>query len=92
MTTLVPFLPSATASPPFQSVFTMDGVSYSGTATWNVAAQRWYFTLTGQNGNVIWNGALVASPDNFNIYLAPGIFKTSTLLFRDGTNNFEQTP
>ncbi|NDU92755.1 MAG: hypothetical protein G3I10_09160 [Ferrovum sp.] len=90
--TIIPFIPSLTASPPFQATFTLDGANYLGSVRWNIAGQRFYFTLTDQNGNLIWNGALVASPANFDIYLAPGIFKTSTLLFRDGTNNFEQTP
>lgn len=92
MTTLVAFQPNNSASPPFRAVFTLDGATYTGAATWNVMAQRWYFTLSDQNGNVVWNGALVGSPLTANIYLASGIFETSTLLFREDTGNFEQNP
>lgn len=92
MTTLVPFQASQTTAPPFQATFTLDGASYNGAATWNVSGQRWYFTLTDLNGNVVWSGALVGSPEASNIYLAPGIFTTSTILYREGTNNFEVEP
>lgn len=92
MTMLVAFQPNNTASPPFQANFTLDGSSYSGAAWWNIAGQRWYFSLTDQSGNNIWTGPLIGSPLNFNILLAPGIFKTSTLLYRADTGNFEQTP
>ena len=92
MTTLVPFTPSANTSPPFSHVFTLDGQSYLGTVTWNFAAQRWYFTLTDSSGAVVWNGGMVGSPDGYNIYLALGVFTTSTILFRKDTGNFEVNP
>ena len=60
--------------------------------TWNITAQRWYLTLTDQNSVLVWNGALVGSPLNADIYLAPGIFTTSTLLYREDSGNFEVTP
>jgi hypothetical protein len=92
MTTYVPLSLNNNQSPPFQSNFTMDGNGYNGAVTWNVAGQRWYFTLTNQAGTVIWNGALVGSPPNYDILLAPGIFMVSTLLYREDTGNFEQNP
>ena len=92
MTTYIQFNPSDAVSPPFTQTFTLDGVNYSGTATWNVAAQRYYFTLTDQSGTVVWNGGLVGSPDNYDIYLALGIFTTSTLLYRANTGYFEVNP
>ena len=92
MTTLVPFLPSNVASPPFQATVTLDGTQYSLTATWNVYRGDWYFTITDQSGNVTFNGALIASPPDYDIYLAPGIFTTSTILYRDSTGNFEINP
>lgn len=88
--TVIPFTPNATQA--FSSLFTLDNVTYTGTVTWNVYAQRWYLILTDAAGNVAWNGGLVASPDDANIYLAPGVFTTSTLLFRDSTNQFEVEP
>ncbi|MHB1644605.1 MAG: hypothetical protein ACYCS8_18465 [Acidithiobacillus sp.] len=91
MTTLVPFI-TANTSPPFQAIFTLDGGQYSGVATWNLTGQRWYFTLSDLSGNLIWNGPLIGSPLTADIPLAPGIFQTSTLLYRADTGNFEQTP
>lgn len=92
MTTLIQFTPNDNQSPPFQQVFVLDGASYSGTAVWNFAAQRWYFTLADQPGNVVWNGALVASPDSYDIFLALGVFQTSTILYRANTGYFEVNP
>lgn len=53
---------------------------------------RWYVTLTDQNGNIAWSGGMVGSPLGFDIPLAPGVFSTSTLLYREDTGNFEINP
>ena len=90
--TIIPFTPSNTALPPFSTQFTLDGTTYTGIVTWNFAAQRFYLSLNDQYGNIIWMGSLVGSPLTANIYLALGIFKTSTLLYRADTENFEVTP
>lgn len=90
--TIIPFQPNNTQAPPFQAIFTLDGQSYTGIATWNVAGQRWYFTLSDQGGTNIWTGALIGSPQGRDIYLAPNIFETSTLVYREDTGNFEQNP
>ena len=90
--TIIPFQPNNNAAPPFAATFTLDGTAYTGSVTWNVTGQRWYFTLSDQSGTVIWNGALIGSPLDFDILLAPNIFTTSTILFREDTNNFEVTP
>lgn len=92
MTTLVPFTPSTNTYPPFSTTFTLDGASYLGSCTWNFAAQRWYLTLTNSSGSIVWHGALVGSPDTSDIYLALGIFTTSTILYREGSGNFEINP
>lgn len=92
MTTLIPFQPSNATTPPFQSTVTLDGAAYALTVTWNIAAQRWYVTLTDQNGNVTWCGAMVGSPLGADIVLAPGIFVSSTILYREDTGNIEVTP
>lgn len=89
MTTLVPFNPNPSASPPWRTIFTLDGASVVGTATWNVFAQRWYLSLTDQSGNNLWTGALVASPEGFDIQLAPDVFRNSTILYRETSGNFE---
>jgi hypothetical protein len=92
MTTLIPFQPSNVTTPPFQATVTLDSVAYSATVTWNIAGQRWYLTLTDQSGNVAWNGAMVGSPLDADIYLAPGIFLSSTILYREDTGNIETNP
>ena len=90
--TLVAFTPNASIAPPWAYVFTLDQTPVMAVALWNVAAQRWYLQLSDQNANILWMGALVGSPLNADIVLAPGIFSTSTLLFREETGNFEVTP
>lgn len=90
-TTTIAFSPSTTASPPFQAIFTLDSASYTASVTWNMAAQRWYLTLTDADGAVTWCGAMVGSPLSTDILLAPGIFTTSTLLYREDSGNFEVT-
>ena len=92
MTTLIPFQPNNSASPPFSVTVTLDSTSYQLVVTWNLAGQRWYASLQDQSGNTVWMGALIGSPLNSNIYLALGIFTTSTLLYRADTGNFEITP
>jgi len=97
MTTFIAFTPQMTSqpsntAPPFTAIFILDSKSYQGNVTWNFAAQRWYLTLTDSNNNLAWNGPLIGSPLNYNIYLAPGIFTTSTLLYREDTGNFEVNP
>ena len=92
MTTYVVFQPNAQTAPPFSATFVLDGQTYNGAATWNVYGQRWYFTLTDQLGDTIWNGPLIGSPLTSNIQLAPEIFETSTILYREDTGNFEVTP
>lgn len=92
MTTLIKFAPSSNSTPPFKETFTLDGQSYTGVATWNFAAQRWYFSLTDYTGKTVWNGALVGSPESVDIYLALGIFQSSTILYRAGTGYFEVNP
>lgn len=92
MTTLIPFAPVNTAVPPFSTPLTLDGTSYQGSVTWNVYGQRWYLSIIDQNGNTIWNGAMVGSALNYDVPLAPGIFSTSKILYRENTGNIEVTP
>lgn len=91
MTTIL-FDPSPTSSPPFQVSVTLDGVPYSFAAMWNFYRQGWYFSLTNQAGNIIVNQPLIGSPPDSDIYLAPGMFMTSTLVYRVSTGNIEVGP
>lgn len=90
--TTYPFAPVDSAFPPWQSQMTLDGTSYKVVAYWNIYGQRWYITLTDAQNNVKWTGPVIGSSDSFNVYLAPGIFTTSTLLYRVSTGNFEVWP
>lgn len=92
MTTYIQFLPSNTATPPFSATVTMDGNTYSLSVTWNIAGQRWYLTISDQNGNVVWSGGMIGSPLTSDILLAPGIFQTSTILYREDTGMIEIAP
>ncbi|MFM0503969.1 phage baseplate plug family protein [Paraburkholderia caffeinilytica] len=90
--TVIPFAPSPTQTPPFQVTVTLDTVPYNLTAMWNFAAQRWYASLVSASGTVAWYGALVGSPLDYDIPLAPGIFTTSKIIYREDSGNFEITP
>ena len=92
MTTIIAFTPSNNSAPPFSTSITMDGNSYGLSCFWNLYRGGWYYQLTDQNGNIVITAALVGSPLGSNIYLAPGIFQTSTILYRSDTVNFEITP
>jgi hypothetical protein len=90
--TLIPLTLNNALTPPFSTPLTLDGASYLGAVTWNVVGQRWYLSIIDQSGSVTWCGALVGSPLDYDIYLAPGVFQTSTLLFREDTGNIEVNP
>jgi hypothetical protein len=92
MTTLIPFTPSNASNPPFSTPITLDGVSYVLNVAWNFYGQRYYMTISDTSGNVMWNGAMVGSPLNYDIFLAPGVFNQSTILFREDSGNIEVTP
>ena len=61
MTTYVAFAP-ATTGPPFTFQATLDGSSYVVATAWNVAAQRWYVSITDQFGNLVVNRPMLGSP------------------------------
>ena len=90
--TTIPFQPSPNGTPPFQATVTLDGNAYLCAVTWSLSGQRWYMTLTDMSGNVAWSGAMVGSPLTSDILLAPGVFSSSTILFREDTGNIEVTP
>jgi hypothetical protein len=90
--TTIPFVPNNAIAPPFAALVTLDGKSYSLVAMWNLYRGDWYVSLTDQSGNLVVNQPLIGSPPGTDILLAPGIFTTSTLVYRVSTGNFEQTP
>jgi hypothetical protein len=90
--TVIQFTPSTITTPPFQVNVTLDGTSYSLVTMWNFYRGDWYVSLTDQNGNIIINQPLIGSPPDSNIYLFPGLFTTSTVVYRVSTGQFEITP
>lgn len=90
--TLIPFTPSANGGPPFSTLVTLDGSAYTFSAAWSIYRGDWYFSLTDVSGNLIINQPLIGSPPDATIYLAPGLFTTSTLAYRPSTGNLEIGP
>lgn len=89
MTTYV-FAPTPTA--PYQFQPTLDGAQYTANVTWNVFGQRWYLNVYQLDGTLVCAVALVGSPDDYDINLVGGYFTTSTLVFRQSSQNFEVNP
>lgn len=89
-TTLVPFTPDNSATPPFSANVVLDGQSYSLQARWNLYAQRWYVYLV-QGGVVVQMQPLIGSPGTDQIELFFGVFTTSTIIFNESSGNFEIT-
>jgi hypothetical protein len=87
--TTIAFAPNSQNAPPFQALVTLDGNSYNLVAMWNLYRGDWYISLTDQSGNLIVNQPLIGSPPDADILLAPGIFQTSTLLYRVASQQFE---
>ena len=90
MTTLIRFNPTPFAN--FQFNPTLDGVNYVAIVTWNLYSSRYYINIYNNNGTLVVTNPVVASPDDFNINLVFGYFQTSTLVYRNSSNNFEISP
>jgi hypothetical protein len=90
--TTIAFSPNNAQAPPFQVSVTLDGVSYLMVTRWSTYRQDWMVSLSDQSGNVVINQALIGSPPNADIPLFPGLFQTSTVVFRVSTQQFEIGP
>jgi hypothetical protein len=86
-----PFLPTNASTPPFQAQVILDGNPYNLETRWNIYRGDWYVSLVDQSGSIVCNQPLIGSPPNANNLLFPGLFKTSTILYRPSTGNFEVT-
>lgn len=84
--TYVPF--TITPNVPFSFTTSFDGSPYTVTLLWMLYSQRYYVQIMDQNNNVIVLRPLIASPGNYNISMTAGYF-TTTLIYRESTNNFE---
>lgn len=90
MTTLTQFTPSVSQNFTFQP--TLDGQVYNIIVTWSLFGQRWYVNCYNLSGNLVFARPLRSSPNNADINIAAGYFKTSVLVYREQTRNFEVSP
>jgi hypothetical protein len=93
--TITQFAPSSTQPQQFQAVLTdavLGTATYNCTVKWNTFGQRWYVEITDQNGNLILNKPLIASPTGYNISLVGGYFSGSTMVFLEATQQFVVAP
>ena len=90
--TTIPFVPQLTTSPPFQANVTLDGASYILQVFWNSYRNDWYFTISSAAVGDVFIGPLIGSPQDNNIYLAPGVFKTSTIIYDVDNQQFVISP
>jgi len=90
MTTLTLFAPGNNQNFSFQP--TLDGLQYSAVVTWNLFGQRWILNIYTLQGTLVLQKPLTGSPNGYDINLVGGYFTTSTLVFRERTNNFEVSP
>ncbi len=88
--TLIAFNPSPNANFQFSPV--LDGITYIAICTWNIYREAYYISIYNSSRTLIVNRPIVASPDNYNINLVFGYFRTSTLVYRASSGNFEITP
>lgn len=91
MTQYFPFTPNAAAVPPYQFAPTLDGQVYNVYVTWNVFGQRWYINVYDLTGELVLSTPTIGSPSDYDISLVWGIF-TSTLVFRESSQQFEVSP
>jgi len=90
MTTLTQFTPTVNQNFSFQP--TLDGQQYNVVITWGLFGVRWILNVYTLQNVLIVQKPLTASPDDYDINLIEGYFTTSTLVYRDSSNNFEVSP
>ena len=90
MTTLTQFTPQVNQNFSFQP--TLDGQQYTAVVTWSLFGQRWVLNVYTLQNVLVFQKPLTGSPLGYDINLAQGYFVTSTLVYREPTNNFEVTP
>ena len=84
------FTPSSTTVQSFSP--TLDGNTYNVFVPYNLYGQDYSVSIYDQAGNLVVTKTLVASPDDYDINLLWGYFKTSTMVFRASTQSFEVLP
>jgi len=101
MATVTQFAPSQTSAFTFSAVLqgptsnvTSAGDLFNVSVPWSVYGQRFYVTITDQDGNVVLNTPLIASADppaqQFN--MVSGYFTGSTMVFSENLQQFTVAP
>lgn len=72
-------------------VFTpmLDGEVFNCQIKWNIAAQRWYLTVTDNSGRRQLTIPLMGSPAEFDINLLVGAFSTTKMVWRVTSGQIE---
>lgn len=90
MATITKFDPSPNAQ--FQFSVRLDGINYSVQCPYNNYSPRYYFSILDNQGNLVLNRPIIASPDNYDINLIEGYFQESKLVYRYSSQSFIVTP
>ena len=88
--TVYPFTPNQ--SGPFQFQPTLDGTVYNVIVTWNLFGRRYYINVYALDGTLIVCMPVVGSPVGTDINMVGGYFTTSSLVFRQPSQQFEVSP
>ena len=90
MTTYTQFTPTINQNFSFQP--TLDGQQYNVIIKWNLFGKRWVLYVYTTQNKIVLQKPLRSSPPEYDINLIEGYFKTSKLVYRQSTNNFEVSP
>ena len=88
--TVIQFQPASTANFQFSPV--LDGITYVAICTYNNYSPRYYISIFDTNNNLVINRPIIASPDDYDINIIQGYFKTSKLVYRASNRSFIITP
>lgn len=80
------FTPDNNADPPYQITINMDNKDYIFRVMYNLYSQRWYFSISDLQQNVIKIAPLISSTENRDINLTFNIFFNNSLVFRNDQN------
>jgi len=86
----ISFNPSANANFQFSPV--LDGLTYTAICTWNIYRGGYYINIYNSSRALVMSRPIIASPDDYNINLVFGYFRTSTLVYRASSTAFEINP
>ena len=80
------FTPDNNADPPYQITINMDNKDYIFRVMYNLYSQRWYFSISDLQQNVIKIAPLISSTENREINLTFNLFFNNSLVFRNDQN------